>query len=323
MELHLLTETSLPEAAALFASLAGTEFPHRALSLGEFSAQFFESDRTLVKVMVAAFQDRKLIGFAGGCVKAEGGSGYITFVLVDPVYRRTGAGTALLQRLEEELAQRGNVERYEITFFNPVNLTWVVPHTSGHDHPNAPGIDVASEAYLFFKNRGYMDTAYQNSFYLPLACFTIHPDIQERLDQLPSRGLSVCFYERSRHFGLEELFDDLGSPLWKKEILETCGRADGGCPVVIAEHQGKAVGFAGPLRVQKSGRGYFAGIGVHSGYREYGLGKALFSMLCQSLKDMGAGYMTLFTGESNPARRIYQAAGFHIVKAWADMEKKR
>ena len=75
-----------------------------------------------------------------------------------------------------------------------------------------------------------------------------------------------------------------------------------------------------PLLLE-SGRGFFAGIGVHSEYRKYGLGKSLFSTLCQSLKDIGAGYMTLFTGETNPARRIYASAGFKIVKTWSDMQK--
>ena len=89
----------------------------------------------------------------------------------------------------------------------------------------------------------------------------------------------------------------------------------------IAVHNGKAVGFTGPIHVQESGRGYFAGIGVHSEYRKYGLGKALFSTLCKSLKEIGAGYMTLFTGETNPARYIYQSAGFKIVKTWSDMDK--
>jgi len=39
-----------------------------------------------------------------------------------------------------------------------------------------------------------------------------------------------------------------------------------------------------------------------------------------SLKDLGAEFMTLFTGETNPARNIYETAGFKIVKTWADMK---
>ena len=40
-----------------------------------------------------------------------------------------------------------------------------------------------------------------------------------------------------------------------------------------------------------------------------------------ALKAMGASFMTLFTGENNPARNIYEAAGFTVVRTWADMRK--
>ncbi len=91
-------------------------------------------------------------------------------------------------------------------------------------------------------------------------------------------------------------------------------------PVAAAIRNGKIIGFTGPLRVQESGRGYFAGIGIHSGYRGFGLGNVLFHTLCRTLKEMGASYMTLFTGETNPAGQIYSKAGFKIVKSWADMD---
>ena len=53
-----------------------------------------------------------------------------------------------------------------------------------------------------------------------------------------------------------------------------------------------------------------------------GAGTALFASLCMGLKDMGAEYMTLFTGENNPARNIYRAAGFKIVRTWANMRRE-
>ena len=84
---------------------------------------------------------------------------------------------------------------------------------------------------------------------------------------------------------------------------------------------GLVIGFSGPLKVQKSMRGYFTGIGIHSEYRGYGAGSVLFSALCKHLKDLGAHYMTLFTGENNPARHIYEREGFQIVRSWADMRK--
>ena len=39
------------------------------------------------------------------------------------------------------------------------------------------------------------------------------------------------------------------------------------------------------------------------------------------LKERGARFMSLFTGETNRARSIYESAGFRIVKSWACMRK--
>ena len=323
MKIECFQETDSIAAAELFCRYAEKEFVHKQLSETDFHTTFVQNSPHVTKLNFAArTDDNSLIGFANGCVKKGSDTGYITFILVDAPYRRQGIATRLLSALEKALADTADVTQYQITFFNPINLTWIVPGTPGHDHPNAPGIDVAGGAYLFFKNNGYLDSVYQNSFYLPLKDFAIRPEVQKRMDSLSEHDLSVCFYQPQKHFGMEELFEDLGSEDWKEIVLGNIRRADGGDPVIIAEHNGLAVGFAGPIHVQKSGRGYFAGIGVHSKYRKYGLGKVLFSTLCKSLKDIGAEYMTLFTGETNPARYIYQSAGFKIVKTWADMEKK-
>ena len=312
----------LPAVCALFNAGAEGEYPHRKLTETQFSALFLEDTERVQKCSLTAWEGGQLVGFANGCVQNGKEIGYVTFVLVSPEFRRKGIGAVLLGRLEKTLAEKKALTEYQITFFNPINLTWIVPGTPMHDHPNAPGIDVSTGAYLFFKNLGYLDFAYQNSFYLPLAQYEMPEKIQERIRRLPERGLSICRFDPARHHGLAELCDDLENPLWKEELLANAARPDGGDPLMIAEHEGQAVGFVGPLRVQESGRGYFAGIGVHSQFRQYGLGKAMFATLCASLKEMGAGYMTLFTGETNPARNIYQAAGIRIVKTWADMKKE-
>lgn len=322
MEILKLTEERIAETAKLFNAYAQNEFPHRKLPDKSFRKQFVNETEKVGKVNFVAVDGGRVIGFSNGSYKKEGAEvAYITFVLVDKAYRRNKIGSMLLSALENELKEKaGGIKSLQITFFNPINLCWCIPGTPCHDHPNAPGIDVSSEAYIFFKNVGYIDMVYQNSFYLPLDKFEMSEAIKERIEKLPENELNICFYDKKRHFGLSELFDDLGNELWREEITANA-ESENGLPVIIAEHNGKAVGFTGPLRVQESGRGYFAGIGVHSEYRKYGLGKALFNSLCKGLKDMGAGYMTLFTGETNPARRIYEGAGFKIVKTWSDMEK--
>lgn len=329
MNITTMTSADITAAAALYNRYAEQEYVYKKLSEEAFAETFYSSQDRAVKVNVAAkAENGEFAGFAGGCLVPGKDVAYVTFVLVDKAYRRQGVGTELLAALEQallsknaELPEPMEIKTFQMIFFNPVALTWVVPGTPGHDHPNAPGVDVASDAYIFFKNQGYLDRVFQNSFYLPLQSFKIKPEVQAKIDALPENELSICIYDPQKHYGMKELMDNLESEAWKEEILGNIARPDGGDPVIIAEHKGKAVGFTGPIRVQESGRGYFAGIGVHSDYRKYGLGKSLFSTLCQSLKDIGAGYMTLFTGETNPARRIYASAGFKIVKTWSDMQK--
>ena len=53
------------------------------------------------------------------------------------------------------------------------------------------------------------------------------------------------------------------------------------------------------------------------------LAEVLFCLLCEGLKERGAEFMTLFTGENNPARNIYEAVGFSIIRSWADMRKRQ
>ena len=264
----------------------------------------------------------EIVGLASGVVM-ESGKRYLTFAAVKPALRRQGLGTRLLNALEEKLTEGAEPPvKLECVFFNPVNLTWVVPGTPGHDHPNAPGVDVSIGGYLFLKNRGYRDWVQQNSYYLPLAKYEYPEALAKKKEALAEEGIEITVYDPAKHTGLEELMDALGSEDWKMHVMTNAARPDGGDPLLVVVSDGRCVGFTGPMAVQPSGRGYFAGIGIHPDFRGRGAGKVLFGALCLGLKGLGAGYMTLFTGETNPARNIYEAAGFKIVKTWADMRKE-
>lgn len=306
----------------LFNSVCEGETVYKKLSLEQFTEQFINDTSNVTKINLSATMGEKVIGFANGCYNKEIQKGYITFVVVEKEYRRKGIGRELLQALECELKKLSETVPFkaEVIFFNPITLTWCVPNTKRHDHPNSPGVDVSADVYLFLKNCGYRDTVYQNSFYQPLDSFYLSDEIKARLAKLSDNDLSICFYDKDKHFGLNELFTNLENEPWR-EIIMSNVNGENPKPVLIAECKGEVVGFTGPLYVQESGRGYFAGIGVHSEFRKYGLGKSLFYSLCNELKNMGAAFMTLFTGETNPARNIYESAGFKIVRTWADMEK--
>ncbi|TVQ28701.1 MAG: GNAT family N-acetyltransferase [Spirochaetaceae bacterium] len=296
---------------------------HYAPMISDTFTELFLSDASdRIVINLVALQAREVIGFASGTLRSGGEQGYITVVLVRDGDRRRGVGTRLLDGLEARLAAHGQpIDRYEVMFFNPVNIRWIVPGTDLHDHPNAPGVDVSCDGYLFLKNRGYRDVAYQNSYYLSLSYYRYPVDIESGIATLARGGIRIVRYDPHRHSGLNELFDDLGNDEWRRIVganFAPDGPAD---PVLVVEDGDRVCGFTGPIRVQQSGRGYFAGIGVHSDYRGRGAGKALFAALCMELTEIGASFMTLFTGETNPARNIYEAAGFRIVRTWADMRR--
>ena len=219
------------------------------------------------------------------------------------------------------LSQKEALIKIEISFFDPIKLEWYIPGGNGADHNNSPGVDVSIPAYIFFKNLDFIDIAYQNSFYMLLKGYEFNNKIHEKQKKMEERGYSVCFYDKNKHYGFEELCEDLGSEDWRWHIFTNLEKPEPD-PILIIEHNGRIGGFAGPLRVQESGRGFFAGIGVHTDFRSGGSGSVLFATLCKELKNLGADFMTLFTGELNPARNIYRAAGFKIVKTWADMRKE-
>ncbi|MFZ2538371.1 MAG: GNAT family N-acetyltransferase [Oscillospiraceae bacterium] len=322
MQIIKLTRENEQATRNLFNGVAQCEVVYKKLNEIRFCQQFIIEGPDISKVNFIAIERNSVVGFANASYNSDVNVGYITFIVVDKQNRRRGIGRALMEKLQDELYSLSNntLERYDVTFFNPINLEWCVPNTQGHDHPNAPGVDVSSDGYMFLKNCGYRDTVYQNSFYQSLENYKLSSKIKERIESLKQQDITITFYDKNKHFGLDELFTDLGNEQWREIIISNVTKPGGGYPVLIAEHKGNVVGFTGPLYAQSSGRGYFAGIGVHSEYRNFGLGKALFSSLCTSLKDLGADFMTLFTGETNPARNIYETSGFKIVKTWADMQ---
>ena len=323
MEVRRFSEKDMPEVLALFNNaVSDKETIYKPLNEAMFTTLFYKESEIMNPVVTVGVEDGKIIGFAAGNTSIKLDKAYITYVGVAKTHRRKGYGRKLLAELERVLQEKNNgIKKFEIVFFNPANLTWIVPGTSAHDHPNAPGVDMQSSAYLFFKNNGYRDFAYQNVYYLELKNYVLPDDMKVRLKQLEENELHITTYQPDLHQGFDELFDNLASEDWRTRITDNIKRPDGGDPVLILEHKGKICGFTGPLAVQESGRGYFAGIGVHSDYRGHGAGKAMFASLCIGLKEIGARYMTLFTGENNPARNIYEAAGFKIVRSFADMRK--
>ena len=272
------------------------------------------------RITFGAFVGDRLVGIASGAVSVERKAGFLSYVCVAPDCRREGVATALCDALEAALATRPEVEKLEAVFFNPVQLPWYIPFGNGDWHPCLPGVDKASGLYLFLKNRGWRDYAHQNCYYRRMADYEDKPTIAATRERLLSEGIELTLYDPAKHHGLPELFDNIGNPGWKTHVL-----AHLDLPIVVAvdlNADGLVVGYTGPLSVSGTpGRGNFCGIGVRTEYRGRGIGKPVFCEMCARHRNGGADFMSLYTGEDNPARNIYESAGFRIVRSFADMRK--
>jgi len=315
MDIINFNDSHIGDIVKLWNASAGTETPYKTLDAGGSARKFKDG------AAFAATENGAVIGFAHGINSGpDSNTGYVTFVLVAKEKRRSGIGTQLLERVENYLIQNGKT-RLDVIFFNPVNLEWIIPGTDGHDHPNAPGVEKPSAGYDFCVKNGYRALADQFSYYLPLDKFTMGEKAAQTIDSLKAKNINFGFYDKDRHYNVREMLETLGNPLWTNEITESIAARPEN-PVIIASDGGKACGFTGPLYTQGSGRGYFTGIGVHPDYGGMGIGTVLFNLLCDGHKKNGAKFMSLFTGETNPARKMYEGAGFRHVKTWTDFRKE-
>ncbi len=297
-------------------------FIYSPLSEHTFKSIFLSSNDLYSSFSYKGIVDDTLIGLAAGTFYPSRNTFYLTMVLVDKPYRNQGYGKKLVKALENFWLNKGEVKKVEMSFLNPANIIWQVPQTDGHEHPNMPGVDLQSSAHVFFKNLGFLDFTYQNSYYKNIENYTYSDDILKRREELAAKGFEFCYYDVGKHHGLEALMEDLNNESWTKEILSHVKEKEDKNTLLVAAHNGLVVGFTGPIWLQENGRGYFAGIGIHSKYRGYGLGTVLFARLCMGFKEVGAKYSTLFTAENNPARNIYERENFKISRAFVGLRKE-
>lgn len=87
---------------------------------------------------VAAWDGSRLVGIASGAEDASRACGYLSFLCVEPDYRRCGIGAHLLEQLEDILTACPGVTKLEVVFHNPVHLPWLIPDAGGDWHPCLP-----------------------------------------------------------------------------------------------------------------------------------------------------------------------------------------
>ncbi len=297
---------------------------YKPLTVEYFNEVFVKNEDFNFEGVFGAFENDELVGYAMGFIRNQtlsnpNSPAYLNAFIVKKAFRKQGIGDKLINCIEE-FAKKNNKKSIMAASYLPLCYSWYIPNYPGHDHPCAPGIRVNSEEYLFLLHRGYAAIGFEDAFHLPLKEYQISPAIQEILDKNEKDGIVIEFYNKDKHSGLQEFYDDINAIDFEK-----CIRAnlllEKPNPFLVISENGKIKGWTGALWNEPSGRGHFDGIIISESVRGKGLGKALFSMLAYQSKLNGADFMTFYTGLNNHARYIYMGAGFKIVQSYALMKK--
>lgn len=291
--------------------------PYLEITKARFSDYFLKHSSGVETLTVGELRSA---AFASAAIDKKLGRAFLTFVYVPREFRRRGIGSALLSFLEDKLRAKG-FQAVDISFFNPINLIWEIPDYPGHVHPNSPGVEKASAAHHFLVQNDYQTYAKQNAYHMNLKQYKTPPEILGLEEQHEVFGITYAIYSKEQMSGFTDLLLDLDNSMWTEQLGSEIAKGGLNRPIIVPLDGNKVIGFTGPLAVEESGRGYFAGVAVHSAYRGKGIAKVLFHKLCSELKALGATYMTLFTGETNPARLMYEKTGFESVKSWDNMRK--
>lgn len=282
-------------------------------------------DNPFDKYIFLMIDNDKVIGYIIGVINTnylpkqtfENTPAYISMLIIDPKYRNKGYGKELLLKLENTYKELGK-KSIKIAYTNPISLQWYIPNTN-HDHNNAPGIDIDGLGYSFFEHQNYSTLSIELSLYLDLKEFQISDKVKEKINELNKQDIYVGFYNETM-YGYDELFDHLNSELWRKDIKDNY-TLENPLAVIVATHNNKIIGFTGPIDKEKSGRGWFKGIGVDPSYEKKGIAFVMFNLLMSEFKNIGADFSSIFTSSDNHAYKIYSRIGFKVVRQWAIMEK--
>lgn len=320
MEIRPFTIADTLQVVALWNKQA-TPFHYKTLTEKQFQKTFIEHRYYDPDCTFVAVEEGHVVGFAAGCTGDDlpfgDIAGYVTTVIMYAEATDEQLD-AMIDKLEKRFLALGK-SRSEVLFFNPVQLIWTMPGAPDHEHNNAPGIDREMPLYQRLVAKGYVDRGTQCGMYLPLGRFEIPAAMIEKEERAKQRGYQVMFFDNSQHVGLDDLLQVLENPQWMKEVK---GYAEQGAPLLVAVYEGSCVGFAGPIIRQANGRAFFCGIGVHPSHEGHGLGSVLFFRMVEAFQVAHCEYITLFTGENNPAKGIYEKAGFHTEKQFAILRKE-
>lgn len=252
--------------------------------------------------------DHHIQGILIGSLKDE--SFYVAYLLGTNKAQQT-----LLSDLENQLKDT-SVKTLWWSFNNPIKVPFYT--NPPHIHFNAQGVLKGSKLQTLLLASGYNIYATMDTYEVDLYAFQMLDYIEEKTDHLKNIGIEFLLLN-TWNPGVETFIQTLRNQSFVDVIKQGIATSK---PILYVIYNGSIMGFTGPISVDTDGRGVFGGIEILDTLQGYGAGKLLFIKLLQTFKDLGATYVTLFTGQDNPAKHIYKAAGCQITHSFHLMKKE-
>lgn len=327
MQIRPVQPADIPRITQLWnSSVLSGEVVYKPLQEAAFRALFLDSAAACPDLLLVALKEDVPQGFLIGNIKKQYLPGetfantpaFLTALIVDPSHRHQGMGTALLNAFRQRLAAMGK-QRIAISGDNPIKLAWLIPGTPQHDHNNAPGMDTLCPGYPFLLARGFQELHREVAMYLNLSQYVPLADMPQRLERLAQEGITAGRYDPAWRYEFDTMCDRVKSEYWRK-VLQDELASPAPRPILAATVPGHFVAFTGPVDKQPGGRGWFTGICTDPLYEKKGIATVLFNLLMHEFIQVGAAFSTLFTGDTNHARKIYERAGFSVARTFSVME---
>ncbi|MDL2319033.1 GNAT family N-acetyltransferase [Eubacteriales bacterium OttesenSCG-928-A19] len=328
MTIRSLEPRDIPAIVRLWNDSASAgEVLYKSVTSESFTAKFLRSDAYFPSCSLVAERDGVIDGYICGVMKRSflpgethaNTPGYLTVLFVDRGARRQGIAAALLDALSRAMRAEGK-RSIVCRETNPVHLNWYIPGTPMHDHNKAPGVDTECPGYSFLLSRGFADRYHEVAMYMPLEAYVCDPGIDALRERLRAEGIETGPYDVRLRYDYDRMCNRIGNEYWRKAIGDELSSP---APrlMLTATHEGHIVGFTGPVDREPSGRGFFMGICTDPCYEKHGIASVLFNLLLQAFIAHGATFSTLFTADSNHAKRLYLRTGFREARHFAMMEK--
>jgi GNAT superfamily N-acetyltransferase len=256
---------------------------------------------------VVAEEGNRIVGYALAQTQPENSGVMLMTLFVDPVRRRQGVGSQLLDHVKQYGCHRS--KRYL------------------RIGPGAPdyftlGLALDSPEQSFFQKRGFVEDpefGYRPIWMgMKMTDWTLPARMETLSARLSEEGISVRLSAPSDTPAILQMTERHFSGWHKSSILPNFQKADP-APLAIAILSQRVIAFAGPLYIDPVGRGYLVGVGVDPEFRRKGLAHAVFNTACSWWKANSAQEGFLWTGTGNPAVKAYASAGWRIIQTYVVM----